>query len=85
MHISGFACMIPTPSDQMLVKLASIAAQIEGVLASENPLNKERIGLRTVKNDRRRSMESILMLLADTEVQKYLAEAERLGLLPPKG
>jgi hypothetical protein len=29
-------------------------------------------------------MESILILLADTEVQKYLAEVERLGLLPPK-
>lgn len=84
MHISGFARVIPTPSDAVLVKLAGIGAQVEELLASENPLNKERVGLKTVKNDRRRTMESILVLLADSEVRNYLRELERLGLLPAK-
>lgn len=30
-------------------------------------------------------MEAVLVLLADSEVQNYLSELERLGLLPAKG
>ena len=75
---------IPTPSDAALIRLASIAAQVEEMLAPDVPLNKSPVGLQTVKNDRRRAMEAILVLLADREVRNYLSELERLGLLPVK-
>ena len=75
---------IPTPSDAALIRLASIAAQVEELLAPDNPMHKAPIGLTTVKNDRRRTMEAILVLLADGEVQNYLSELERMGLLPAK-
>lgn len=78
------ASMIPTPSDAALIRLASIAAQVEEWLAPENPLDKAPVGLKTVKNDRRRAMEAIMVLLADSEVRDYLGELERLGLLPAK-
>lgn len=75
---------IPTPSDATVIRLAGIAAQVEELLAPDSPLDKAPVGLRTVKNDRRRVMESILVLLADSEVRSYLAELERLGLLSVK-
>lgn len=75
---------IPTPSDAALIRLASIAAQVEEWLAPDNPLNRVPVGLKTIKNDRRRAMEAILVLLADSEVRNYLGELERLGLLPVK-
>lgn len=78
------ARIIPTPSDAALIRLASIAAQVEELLATDNPLDKAPVGLKTVKNDRRRAMEAILVLLADSEVRNYLGELERLGLLPVK-
>lgn len=73
---------IPTPSDAVLIRLAGIAAQVEEILAPDNPLKKAPVGIKTVKNDRRRAMEAILVLLADSEVRNYLAELERLGVLP---
>jgi hypothetical protein len=84
MHVSGLARMIPIPSDAVLVKLAGIAAQVDGMLAAENPLNQERVGIKTVKNDRRRTMEAVLVLLADRDVRAYLGELEGLGVLPPE-
>lgn len=75
---------IPSPSDAVLIRLADIAAQVEEVLVPDNPVGKARVGLNTAKNDRRRAMEAILVLLADIEVRDYLAELERLGLLPAK-
>ena len=90
MHISrsNAGCLltgaIPTPSDAALIRLASIAAQVDEMLAPDNPLDKSAVGINTVKNDRRRAMEAILVLLADKEVRSYLAELERLGLLPVK-
>ena len=72
---------MPTPSDAVLVKLASIAAQVDELLTPENPLDKPRVGLATAKNDRRRTMEAILVLLADAEVRSYLAGLKRLGVL----
>jgi len=72
---------IPAPSDSVLTKLASIAAQVEDILAPENPGHKTRVGLSTVKNDRRRTMEAVLVLLADPELRSYIAELERLGLI----
>ncbi len=75
---------IPTPTDAVLIKLAGIVAQVEEVLAPDNPVGKARVGLSTAKNDRRRTMEAILVLLADSEVRNYLAKLERLGLLPAR-
>jgi hypothetical protein len=75
---------IPSPSDATLVRLASIAAQVEELLAPDNPLDKAPVGLKNIKNDRRRAMEAILVLLADSEVRNYLGELEGLGLLPVK-
>jgi hypothetical protein len=78
------AGIIPAPSDEALIRLAGIAAQVQELLASDNPLDKAPVGLKTIKNDRRRAMEDILVLLADSEVRNYLDDLERLGLLPVK-
>jgi hypothetical protein len=75
---------IPTPSDAVLIRLAGIAARVEELLAPDNPLDKAPVGLKTIKNDRRRATEGVLVLLADSEVRNYLQELERLGLLPVK-
>ena len=76
---------VPTPSDAVLIRLAGIAAQVEELLAADHPTAKAPVGLQTIKNDRRRTMEAILVLVADAQVRDYLAELERLGLLPIKG
>jgi hypothetical protein len=75
---------VPRPSDATIVRLAGIAAHAEELLAVDRQIEKAPVGLTTVKNDRRRKMEAILVLLADAEVRSYLAELERLGLLPVK-
>jgi hypothetical protein len=74
----------PTPSDATLIALASIAAHAEDLLAADRPMQKVPVGLQTIRNDRRRTMEAILVLLAKPEVRAYLAELKRLGLLPSK-
>jgi hypothetical protein len=74
----------PTPSDAALIRLASIAANVEELLAADHQIEKAPVGLTTVRNDRRRSMEAILVLLANPEVRAYLADLKRLGLLPIK-
>jgi hypothetical protein len=76
---------IPAPSDAALIRLAGIAAQVEELLAADHPAQKAPVGMRTAKNERRRVMEAILVLLADAEVRDYLEELKRLGLLPQKG
>jgi hypothetical protein len=73
--------LISTPSDALVIKLASIAAQVEELLAADHQTEKAPVGLTTIKNDRRRTMEAILVLLADTEVRNYVAELKRLGLV----
>jgi len=75
---------IPTPSDATLIRLATIAVSVEESLASDHQPGKTRVGLQTIKNDRRRAMETILLLLAEPEVRDYLAELKRLGLLQLK-
>lgn len=75
---------LPTPSDAVLIRLAAIAAHAEELLAADQQTRKAPVGLTTIKNDRRRTMEAILVLLADDEVRKYIAELEKLGLLPVK-
>jgi hypothetical protein len=73
--------MMPTPSDALVIKLATIAADAGELLAADDQPEKARVGLTTVKNDRRRRMEAILVLLADAEVRNYLAALKKLGLV----
>jgi hypothetical protein len=76
--------MIPTPSDEVLIQLATLAAHVQDMLAADHPLDKTPVGLTTAKNQRRRAMETILVLLADPGVRGYVAELERLGLVQVK-
>jgi len=73
--------LIPAPSDALVIKLATIAADAGELLAADDQPDKARVGLTTVKNDRRRRMEAILVLLADAEVRSYLAALKKLGLV----
>ena len=73
---------VPVPSDATLIRLASIAAQVKELLAADQQTAKAKVGLSTIKNDRRRTMEAILGTLADAGVREYIAELEKLGLLP---
>jgi hypothetical protein len=72
---------VPTPSNEVLIRLAKLAADAQEALAAEHPRDKTPVGLTTAKNERRRAMESILVQLADPDVRGYLAELKRLGLL----
>ena len=76
---------VRAPSDAALIRLAHIAAHVEELMALDYQAEKARVGLRTLRNDRRRKVEAILLLLADPEVRDYLAELDRQGLLPVKG
>ena len=73
---------IPKPSDAVLIRLAAIAAHADELLAADQQTRKAPVGLTTIKNDRRRTMEAILVMLADADVRGYIAELEKLGLLP---
>jgi hypothetical protein len=77
--------IVPTPSDDVAVRLATLAVDVEELLMADNPVDKTPVGLRNAKNDRRRTMESILVLLADPGVREYVAELKRLRLVTPKG
>ncbi len=76
---------VRAPSDAALIRLAHIAAHVEELMALDYQAEKAPVGLRTLRNDRRRKVEAILLLLADPEVRDYLAELDRQGLLPVKG
>jgi hypothetical protein len=73
---------IPVPSDAALIRLAGIAAHVEELMALDYQAEKAPVGLKTLRNDRRRKVEAILVLLADPEVRAYLAEVKELGLIP---
>jgi hypothetical protein len=75
---------VPAPSDEVLIRLATLAAHVQEMMAADHPLDKTPIGLTTAKNQRRRAMETILVLLADPGVCGYVAELERLGLVKVK-
>ncbi len=64
----------PKPSDRVLAKLASIAVHAEDILVANQPTGKAPIGLQNARNERRRTMEKMLLLLADPEVRAYLAD-----------
>jgi hypothetical protein len=70
------------PSEPVLIRLAAIAAHADELLAADERTRKAPVGLTTIKNDRRRTMEAILVMLADADVRGYIAELEKLGLLP---
>lgn len=73
--------MIPEPSDALIIKLASIAAHAAELVAADHQTEKAPVGLTTLKNERRRTAEAIMVLLADAEVRDYLAELRKLGLM----
>jgi hypothetical protein len=75
---------VPTPTDEVLIRLASLAAHVQDMLAADHPLDKTPIGLTTAKNQRRRAMETILVLLTHPGVREYVCELERLGLVQSK-
>jgi len=75
---------IPAPSDAVVIKLAGIAERVRELMALDSPVGKAPVGLNTIRNDRRRTVEAVMLLLADGEVRSYLAELERLGLLQVK-
>ena len=73
--------MIPEPSDALIIKLASVAAHAAELIAADHQTEKAPVGLTTLKNERRRTAEAIMVLLADAEVRDYLAELKKLGLM----
>jgi hypothetical protein len=75
---------VPAPTDDVLIRLATLAAHVQEMLAADHPLDKTPVGLTTAKNQRRRAMETILVLLADPGVRDYVSELERLGLVQVK-
>jgi hypothetical protein len=75
---------IPQPTDDVLVQLATLAAHVQEMLAADHPIDQTPVGLTTAKNQRRRAMETILVLLADPDLRSYVSELERLGLVQVK-
>lgn len=75
---------IPTPTEEVLIRLATLAAHVQEMLAADHPVDKTPVGLTTAKNQRRRAMETILVLLADPGLRGYVSELERLGLVQIK-
>jgi hypothetical protein len=75
---------IPAPSDAVVVKLAWIAERVRELMALDSPVGKAPVGLNTIRNERRRTVEAIMLLLADGELRKYLGELDRLGVLATK-
>lgn len=75
---------IPTPSEAVVIQLATLAAHVQEMLAADHPLDKTPVGLVTAKNQRRRAMETILVLVADPGVRDYVSELEKLGLVKIK-
>ena len=72
---------IPMPSESVVLTLARIASQVQATLVPKPGANRERVSLRTARNDRRRAMESLLILLDDPSVREYVAGLDRLGVL----
>ncbi len=64
---------VPRPSDAVLIKLAGIATHVREVMAADHPSERLRVGLSKIQNERRRTVEKILLLLAEPELRAYLA------------
>ncbi len=69
---------IRKPSQAVAVKLAQVASHVEELLAIDRSMDKTPLGMRNLKNNRRRTVEKVLMLLADPEVRSYLAAVRKL-------
>ena len=74
----------PRPTNEVLIQLATLAAHMQEMLAADHPVDQTSVGLTIAKNQRRRAMETILVLLADAELRRYVSELERLGLVQVK-
>jgi hypothetical protein len=72
---------IPTPTEEVLIRLSTLAARVQEMLAADHPVDKTPVGLNYAKNQRRRAMETVLVQLADPGLRDYVSELERLGLL----
>jgi hypothetical protein len=79
--LSSDELAVPAPQDEVLIQLATLAAHVQEMLAADHLLDKTPVGLTAAKNQRRRAMETILVLLADPGVRGYVSELERLGLV----
>ena len=75
---------IPAPSDAVVTKLAWIAQRVKELMALDSPVGKAPVGLNTIRNERRRTVEAIMLLLADPELRSYLEEMQSLSLLQVK-
>jgi hypothetical protein len=75
---------VPRPTREVLVRLATLAAHVQEALTVDHPLDKTPVSLSTARNQRRRAMETILVLLADPGLCDYVSELERLGLVNVK-
>ncbi|TME01162.1 MAG: hypothetical protein E6I69_13780 [Chloroflexi bacterium] len=72
---------IPMPSESVVLTLARIASKVQATLVPKPGADRARVSLQTARNDRRRAMESVLVLLDDAGVREYVAELDRLGAL----
>jgi len=64
---------VPKPTDEVLIRLAMIAAYVQEALLADHPVGKTPVGLSTARNQRRRAMETILVMLADPGLRDYVA------------
>jgi len=69
------------PSESVVLTLARIASKVQATLVPKPGADRARVSLQTARNDRRRAMESVLVLLDDAGVREYVAELDRLGAL----
>ena len=72
---------IPMPSESVVLTLARIASKVQATLVPKPGADRARVSLQTARNDRRRAMESVLVLLDDAGVREYVAELDRMGAL----
>ena len=72
---------IPMPSESVVLTLARIASKVQATLVPKPGADRARVSLQTARSDRRRAMESVLVLLDDAGVREYVAELDRLGAL----
>jgi hypothetical protein len=75
---------VPQPTDEVLIQLATLVAHMQEMLSADHPIDKTPVGLTYAKNQRRRAMETILVLLADPGLRGYVSELEQLGLVKVK-
>jgi hypothetical protein len=78
------AVPVAPSADDVLIQRATLAAHVQEMLAAVTRWTRRRWVSQPAKNQRRRAMETILVLLADSGVRRYVSEVERLGLVQIK-